>query len=49
VGRLGASRHQHIRRRGRGLALADDVQLLGRRLRRCLLLGQCLAPDEYVQ
>jgi len=49
VGRLGASRHQHIRQRGRGLAPADDVQLLGRRLWRSLLLGQGLAPDEYVQ
>jgi len=43
------SKHQHIRRGGRGLAPADEVQLLGGRLRRRLLLGQDLAPAKYVQ
>jgi len=49
VRRMAVSRHQHIRRGGRVLAPADDVQLLGHRLRRRLLLGQGLAPARYVQ
>ena len=43
------SRHRHIRRGGRGLAPADEVQLLGSRLLRRLLLGQGLAHARYVQ
>ena len=45
VGRR-ASKHKHTRRGRRGLNPADDVQLLGGRRRRRLLLERGSAPAE---
>ena len=49
MGSLAVSSHQHVRRQGRGFAPADDVELLGRRLRQRLLVAQGLAQAKYVE